>query len=117
MAKYNKEVGGDVVDIAVKLDILPEAQKELWPFLTETPCDFVLYGGTAAALRYGHRQSIDFDFFSTVNDSNVLGTTENISFIQKFAVSKDQISAPSGSQVIYTLKMSKGNTKEAKNFR
>lgn len=25
---------------------------------------FVLYGGTAVALRLGHRQSIDFDFFS-----------------------------------------------------
>jgi hypothetical protein len=25
---------------------------------------FVLYGGTAVALRFGHRQSVDFDFFS-----------------------------------------------------
>ncbi len=25
--------------------------------------DFVLYGGTALALRLGHRQSVDFDFF------------------------------------------------------
>ncbi len=29
-----------------------------------TPPGFVLYGGTALALRLGHRQSIDFDFFS-----------------------------------------------------
>lgn len=28
------------------------------------PRDFVLYGGTALALRLGHRESIDFDFFS-----------------------------------------------------
>ena len=28
------------------------------------PSNFVLYGGTALALRLGHRQSIDFDFFS-----------------------------------------------------
>jgi hypothetical protein len=28
------------------------------------PPEFVLYGGTALALRLGHRQSIDFDFFS-----------------------------------------------------
>jgi hypothetical protein len=27
--------------------------------------DFVLYGGTAVALRLGHRVSIDFDFFSS----------------------------------------------------
>ncbi|WP_373321508.1 nucleotidyl transferase AbiEii/AbiGii toxin family protein [Rivihabitans pingtungensis] len=25
---------------------------------------FVLYGGTAIALRLGHRESVDFDFFS-----------------------------------------------------
>jgi len=29
-----------------------------------TPKDFVLYGGTALALRLGHRKSIAFDFFS-----------------------------------------------------
>jgi hypothetical protein len=29
-----------------------------------TPTNFVLYGGTALALRLGHRQSRDFDFFS-----------------------------------------------------
>ena len=32
--------------------------------LDHTPTDFVLYGGTALALRLGHRQSVDFDFFS-----------------------------------------------------
>lgn len=47
-----------------RLDILPMAQRALWPRLTELPQDFVLYGGTAAALRLGHRQSVDFDFFS-----------------------------------------------------
>ncbi len=46
------------------LDILPPAQKILWNMLAATPCDFVLYGGTALALRLGHRQSVDFDFFS-----------------------------------------------------
>ena len=29
------------------------------------PDDFVLYGGTALALRRGHRESLDFDFFSS----------------------------------------------------
>jgi hypothetical protein len=36
----------------------------LWPELTATPQDFTLYGGTALALRIGHRQSVDFDFSS-----------------------------------------------------
>lgn len=47
-----------------RLDILPEAQRNLWPELGRTPRDFTLYGGTAIALRLGHRQSIDFDFFA-----------------------------------------------------
>ena len=47
-----------------RLDILPAAQKKLWPDLAQTPAHFTLYGGTAIALRLGHRQSIDFDFFS-----------------------------------------------------
>ena len=47
------------------LDILPQAQRELWPALVEVPDSFVLYGGTALALRLGHRSSVDFDFFSS----------------------------------------------------
>jgi Nucleotidyl transferase AbiEii toxin, Type IV TA system len=46
------------------LDILPDAQRRLWPELGDTPTDFTLYGGTAIALRLGHRQSVDFDFFT-----------------------------------------------------
>ena len=48
-----------------KFDILPQAQRELWPALVEIPDNFVLYGGTALALRLGHRSSVDFDFFSS----------------------------------------------------
>ncbi len=47
-----------------RVDILPEAQRRLWPELGDTPREFTLYGGTAIALRLGHRQSIDFDFFT-----------------------------------------------------
>ncbi len=47
------------------LDILPPAQRDLWPQLREASrMGFVLYGGTAIALRLGHRQSMDFDFFT-----------------------------------------------------
>lgn len=46
------------------LSILPEPQRQLWFELKDTPRVFVLYGGTALALRLGHRQSEDFDFFS-----------------------------------------------------
>lgn len=50
--------------IEPRLDILPDAQKEIWPSLVEVGDSFVLYGGTALALRLGHRTSVDFDFFS-----------------------------------------------------
>jgi hypothetical protein len=46
------------------LAILPPAQQRLCPELAATPDHFVLYGGTALALRLGHRASVDFDFFS-----------------------------------------------------
>jgi hypothetical protein len=47
-----------------RVDILPGAQRRLWLELSDTPSEFTLYGGTAIALRLGHRQSIDFDFFA-----------------------------------------------------
>jgi hypothetical protein len=47
-----------------RVDILPAAQQRLWPELHSTPRHFILYGGTAIALRLGHRASVDFDFFT-----------------------------------------------------
>lgn len=47
-----------------RLDILPPSQLALWPRLVSIRERFVLYGGTALALRLGHRASVDFDFFS-----------------------------------------------------
>jgi hypothetical protein len=46
-----------------RLDILSASQRLLWPELKATPPEFTLYGGTAIALRLGHRASVDFDFF------------------------------------------------------
>jgi hypothetical protein len=46
------------------LDILPTPQRQLWDELVQIPDHFVLYGETAIALQLGHRQSVDFDFFS-----------------------------------------------------
>ena len=47
------------------LDVLPDEQRQLWPALSDVPDSFVLYGGTALALRLGHRSSVDFGFFSS----------------------------------------------------
>lgn len=49
---------------APKLEVLPPAQRRLWPELRAIPKGFVLYGGTAIALHLGHRTSADFDFFA-----------------------------------------------------
>lgn len=46
------------------LTILPPALLRLLPELEATPEHFTLYGGTALALRLGHRASVGFDFFS-----------------------------------------------------
>ena len=57
------------------LEVLPREQKEIWPTLNWTTANrFVLYGGTAIALRCGHRASIDFDFFTDqpLNQSTIL---------------------------------------------
>jgi hypothetical protein len=47
------------------VEILPESQLRLWPKLRPIAnLGFALYGGTAIALRLGHRASVDFDFFT-----------------------------------------------------
>lgn len=44
---------------------LPTPQRKLWPQLAPlAKLGLVLHGGTAIALRLGHRDSVDFDFFT-----------------------------------------------------
>jgi hypothetical protein len=48
------------------LSVLPPAQQAFWSKdAAAIPAGFVLYGGTAVALRCGHRQSVDFDWFAS----------------------------------------------------
>ena len=66
----NPLAGGDCdayrgpMSTAFHTEILPAPQKRLWERLGDTPEGFVLYGGTALALRLAHRESVDFDLFS-----------------------------------------------------
>lgn len=53
-----------VSDFDPILRILPAPERALWAELNATPVQFTLYGGTALALRLGHRSSVGFDFFS-----------------------------------------------------
>ena len=53
------------LDLKPRLDVVPPGQRRFWDdHAGRLPDHFVLYGGTAIALRLGHRSSIDFDFFS-----------------------------------------------------
>lgn len=45
-------------------DILTIEQAKLWPLIAKFAPQFYLVGGTALALQYGHRRSIDFDLFT-----------------------------------------------------
>lgn len=49
-----------------QLEILPSVQRDLWKQLAPIrEMGYILYGGTAIALRLGHRYSVDFDFFTS----------------------------------------------------
>ena len=68
-----------------RLDVLPASQLELWPSLSSVRAAFVLYGGTALALRLGHRASVDFDFFS-FEAFDVEGLRRSAAWIEKAEV-------------------------------
>jgi len=87
-------------------DILPDAQRALWPELRPVQnLGFVLYGGTAIALRLGHRQSVDFDFFSSRPvDREAL--RKALPFLQATTVRQDsrntfEVATPSGVKVAF----------------
>lgn len=70
--------------------ILPEAQQKLWAQLKPAAeLGFVLYGGTAVALRLGHRTSVDFDFF-THRALDRQEICDNFAFIKRATVLQDQ---------------------------
>lgn len=48
----------------LKLFILSKERRKILPSLTLLKDEFYLAGGTGLALQIGHRESIDFDFFS-----------------------------------------------------
>ncbi len=60
-------INGDNIMEIFRLSILSQVQKELWPLLGKVSARFVLYGGTAIALRIAHRESVDFDFFTSTD--------------------------------------------------
>jgi len=88
------------------LDSLPGPQRRLWPTLSGTPDDFVLYGGTAIALYLGHRESIDFDFFSSVpfEPGKLIASTRYLQQSERLQSAKNTL--------VLLTKNSSGNVKQ-----
>lgn len=73
-----------------RLEVLPSEQRRLWPDLAPTSgLGLVLYGGTAIALRLGHRPSVDFDFF-TEAPLDRSGIRAALPFVDRSLVLQDQ---------------------------
>jgi hypothetical protein len=60
-----KKILSGELDVHFIDKILDPPQQKIWPMLSQTPENFILYGGTAVSLRLGHHKSIDFDFFTS----------------------------------------------------
>ena len=92
-------------------DVLPLAQQQLWPQLRPTiDLGLVLYGGTAIALRVGHRQSVDFGFF-TDKSLHKSSLRREMPFLNDGIVLQDQVDtltvqAPSGNLTESPVKIS-----------
>lgn len=82
-----------MVSFTPNLSILPKPQLRLWPELDSTPDHFTLYGGTALALRLGHRISIDFDFFSSesFDPDNIADTTPYLKDAERVQIDNDTL--------------------------
>ena len=93
------------------MDILPVAQQSLWPQLrAAAPLGLVLYGGTAIALRLGHRQSVDFDFFCADALDKVL-VRQSLPFLSQSSVLQDRpnaltVQVPGGDMAHQSVKVS-----------
>ncbi len=74
-----------------RTDILQPHQLHVWRTLAWTrSAGLVLYGGTAVALRYGHRASVDFDFFTDRQIDHRFITQQFLRTGLAFAVIQDQ---------------------------
>lgn len=71
-------------------DILDQKRREILPLFKNFKEDFYLAGGTALALQIGHRDSIDFDFFSAKSFSTEILTQKIEQIFQNYKVAKIQ---------------------------
>lgn len=73
----------------LRLEILPKEQRDIYPHLKVVKdLGFTLFGGTAVALQLGHRVSIDFDFFTDKDISQLHSTLLSLSSIKVSEISQ-----------------------------
>lgn len=86
-------MSGNIGFFTPHLEILPPPQRLLWEEMYATPAHFVLYGGTALALYLGHRESVDFDFFSHVpfEADDLLRSIPYLHGAERLAISKNSL--------------------------
>ena len=77
----------DVAKMKPNLEKLSDGQKKLWPELSETPNDFTLFCGVALTIRFGHRPTSGFDFYSR-KDFDAEKLYESLSFLKGTEVSQ-----------------------------
>ena len=81
----------------LNLEILPENQLKLFNDLADYTwvSDFYLAGGTALALQLGHRQSIDFDFFTKkkLNNEALKKNLNSLGSFELFSEDKNTLNA------------------------
>ncbi len=70
----------------LKIDVLPDYQREIFDKIIHFDWikDFYLAGGTGLALQIGHRESIDFDFFTCIS----FDTLSILNELQKLGIVK-----------------------------
>lgn len=77
------------------LNILPEEQKKLFYLLSEQEWidNFYLAGGTGLSLQTGHRQSIDFDFFTShiFDNSKITNYMKNLGHVYLSSEAKNTL--------------------------
>lgn len=96
-----------------RFDVLPAPQAALWGQLAPVrELGFVLYGGTAIALRLGHRHSVDFDFFTPLPLDRA-ALKRSLPWLASAAVLRDEpesltVLSPGGSKFLFSGALKSG---------
>src|ERR1700751_4892497 len=82
-------------NIVLHPEVLPPDAQETFAALAAQPAvkPFYLAGGTALALQWGHRKSVDLDFFTeeVVNEDRLLQSLDNLSGIKVVSKSPETL--------------------------